>query len=119
MVSIRGATTIEKNEEAEILSGTTELLKELIKHNNLDISKIIAIFFTCTEDITSAYPAKAARMLGLNNASLMCLQEMFVENSLNKCIRACVFYDDNIKQSVVKHIYINGATALRPDWSIV
>lgn len=115
MISIRGATTIKNNTAEDILSNTRFLLEKIIETNKLDIDSITAVFFSCTKDITAAYPAKAARELGITHASLMCLQEMHVEGSLNKCIRICVFYDENLGQSSVKHIYLNEAVILRPD----
>jgi monofunctional chorismate mutase len=115
MLSIRGATTINKNTAEEVLSVTRQLLEQVIKANDLDISLITAIFFTCTKDITSAYPARAARDLGITRASLMCFQEMHVDGSLEKCIRLCVFYDKDSKQESAKHVYLNKAAALRPD----
>lgn len=115
MVSIRGATTIDRDTAENILSGTTELLHEIINTNELDIDNIIAIFFTCTKDITSAYPAKAARDIGITHASLMCMQEMHVEKSLNKCIRVCILYNENIEADKIKHIYLKFAASLRPD----
>ncbi|MFZ5354186.1 MAG: chorismate mutase [Bacillota bacterium] len=115
MVSIRGATTIQNDSIEEIMNSTRHLLEEIIKQNSLKLNKVISIFFTCTNDITAAYPAPAARLLGLTNASLMCMQEMYVEGSIGMCIRVCVFYNEDIEQAVVKNIYLNGAVILRPD----
>lgn len=115
MVSIRGAVTIKNDTVEEILNNTKILLEKIIKTNNIEIESITAIFFSCTPDITSGYPAKAARDLGITNASLMCLQEMNVEGSLRKCIRLCIFYNKNLDQATVKHIYLNEAIVLRQD----
>lgn len=115
MISIRGATTINRNTQEEILFNTRQLLEQIMKENKLEIKNITAIFFSCTKDITAAYPAKAARELGVTHASLMCLQEMHVEGSLEKCIRLCIFYNEQQEQASVKHIYLNKAISLRPD----
>jgi monofunctional chorismate mutase len=115
MISIRGATTIQHDIEEEILAGTKELLLETIKANKLDIKNITAIFFTCTKDITSAYPAKAARDIGIVNAALMCTQEMYVKNSLMMCIRICIFYNDDHMTENIKHTFLRNAIGLRPD----
>lgn len=115
MYCIRGATTIEKDEKEEVLNYTEELLKKIIDANNIKIDDIISIIFSCTRDITSAYPAEAARNMGIVRAALMCLQEMYVEKSLEKCIRVLMFVDKDIKQEDAKHIYINGAKDLRKD----
>lgn len=115
MLSIRGATTITADSPEEVISATTELLQSIIIENKLQLEKITAVFFTCTRDITSAYPAKAARDLGITQAALMCLQEMYVENSLDRCIRICVFYNEETISDMIKHIYLNNAVTLRPD----
>lgn len=115
MITIRGATTVEKDNAEEVVAGTRELLKNMIEANKLDLNHIIAIFFTSTQDLTSAYPAKAARDLGITQASLMCMQEMHVVNSLVKCIRVCVFYDGEIILDGIRHVYLRNALSLRPD----
>lgn len=114
MVSLRGATTISEDKEEELLEAAEELLQQIIHDNRLDKEHISAIFFTCTRDLVSAYPARAARALGITKASLMCLQEMYVENSLEKCIRVCIFYDGGL-ESEIRHVYLRNAAGLRPD----
>lgn len=115
MISIRGATTIQNNEEEDIIAGTKELLQETMRANKLDINQITAIIFTCTKDITATYPAKAARELGIINSALMCVQEMYVENSLSMCIRICIFYNNDNLSDKIQHIFIKDAIILRPD----
>lgn len=115
MVSIRGATTIKNDSYEEILFNTRILLESIIEKNELNINHITAIFFSCTKDITAAYPAIAARELGITSASLMCFQEMNVKDSLKNCIRLCIFYDNKLEQASIKHIYLNEAINLRRD----
>lgn len=115
MICIRGATTIQNDKEEEIIASTKELLQEIIKANKLDINQITAIIFTCTNDITSTYPAKAARELGIVNSALMCVQEMHVENSLMMCIRICIFYNNDDLAEKIQHTFLRKAIILRPD----
>lgn len=115
MISIRGATTVELDTKEEVLKETEIMLKEIIEKNQLDIKDIISIIFTATKDISSVYPAVAARNLGLTKASLMCVQEMYVEGSLEKCIRVSVSAESKKSQVDVKHVYLKGAESLRPD----
>lgn len=112
---VRGATTVKENSRAEILENTKVMLYEIIRENNLNIEEIISILFTCTKDLTKVYPAVAAREIGIVDASLMCVQELYVEGSLEKCIRVSVTVEGNLKQKECKHIYLNEATRLRPD----
>jgi chorismate mutase len=60
---IRGATTAEANTPDAITSATEELLRELIRQNELDVAEIGFAYFTTTHDLTAEYPAFAARRL--------------------------------------------------------
>ncbi|WP_323373269.1 chorismate mutase [Anaeropeptidivorans aminofermentans] len=115
MRSIRGAISAEENTKENILENTKLLLEEIIKENNLNTEDIISILFTCTKDLTKVYPAVAARGLGIVNAALMCCDELYIEGSMNMCIRVMVNADINVKQSEVQHIYLKEAKKLRPD----
>lgn len=115
IVSIRGAITVEENTVDSILNNTKELLKEVIKRNNIDKDKVISILFSVTQDLSKTYPAKAARELGYLNIGLMCFNEMVVEGSLDKCIRLMILYNSDINQEDVEHVYLKGAKILRPD----
>ncbi len=116
MYTIRGAITVENNDENEILEATSHLLKEMIHDNKISVEEIRCVYFTATVDLTKVYPARAARNMGILNAALMCVQEMYVENSLMKCIRICMFCDGEKSQTSVKHVYRRGAEILRPDF---
>lgn len=116
-IAIRGATTVVENEKACILEATEELLLSIMKENNIKVEEISSILFTATKDLTKVYPAVAAREIGITNAALMCVQEMFVEGSLEMCIRVMV----EIQRKGLdvgfspRHIYLHGAANLRPD----
>ena len=112
--AIRGATTAENTKDS-IEAATTELLQEVLAANNLEIDQIVSILFTATTDLDAAYPAAAARVMGMTNVSLMCVQEMCVVGSLQRCIRAQVLAEIDIAQSDVRHIYLKEARQLRPD----
>lgn len=115
MYSIRGATTVDFDRKDEIIKETEVLLNEMIDSNNVDIESIVSIIFTATRDIKSAYPAEAARNLGIKYAGLLCFQEMHVENSLEKCIRVLMLVNENKAQTDVNHIFLRKAKILRPD----
>lgn len=115
VISVRGATTIRENTKDEILTNTRELLEMILKKNKIKIKDVISIIFTATDDIDDSYPAVAARELGFTQCSLMCLQEMKVKDSLDKCIRVLILFNSAKKQSDVIHVYLNEAKSLRPD----
>lgn len=115
MFSIRGAITIEEDSRKEILEASDELLREIIRRNEIVTEDIISVIFSSTRDVSSAYPAEAARAIGINHAGLMCLQEMHVEGSLDKCIRVLTLVRGDRMQDEAKHVYLRKASSLRPD----
>ena len=118
MIAIRGATTIQENTKTQILEASEELLKCIIVENNIKIDEITSILFTATKDVTKAYPAVAARQLGITQAALMCVQEMYVEESLPMCIRVMMQIQRHgicKNDSPTRHIYLHEAKKLRPD----
>lgn len=112
---IRGAITVEENSKSSIWENTKIMLNEIIKSNDLNIEDIVSILFTCTRDLDAAYPAVAAREIGIVDAALMCAQELYVKGSLEMCIRAAVAVETDKIQKEMKHIYLKGAKKLRPD----
>lgn len=115
MYTIRGATTVDKNKKESILEAVKDLTNKIIKTNQLKKVDIISFIFSTTEDLDQVYPGQAVRELGFTKTSIMCLQEMFVENSLKKCIRVMVFVNADQKKEEIKHIYLNKAADLRKD----
>lgn len=117
MIAIRGAITVDTNTREAILESTTELLTTILKNNELEDHDVIDIYFTATKDLTKVYPAVAARDMGLTDCSLICVQEMYVEGSLEMCIRALVHAKKPCCQKDAKHVYLKKAKILRPDIS--
>ncbi|HAG03939.1 MAG TPA: cytidylate kinase [Lachnospiraceae bacterium] len=113
-VCIRGAITAENTKE-EILSATKELLTKIIRENAIELKDIISVFFTMTKDMDAVYPAVAARQIGIVHAALMCFDELEIKGSLTKCIRVAMTVNSELKQDEVTHVYMKGATVLRPD----
>jgi len=113
MIALRGATTVEKDTPEEIQEAVLELFDELMKRNQLKLEKIVSILFTATKDVHSAYPGKFLRLdRGIIQPAILHFQEMQVDDSLKKCIRILINYDENI---VKENAYLRGASELRPD----
>ncbi len=112
---IRGATTVEQNDPAQILEATDELLRALIDANDLRPDDIVSAFFTVTRDLDAAFPARAAEDFGWNIVALLHATEIPVPGSLPKCIRLLVHAYTSRTRAEIKHCYLRGATALRPD----
>jgi chorismate mutase len=113
---IRGATTVERDEPELVLEATRELLEAMLRENDItDFEVIAAIFFTTTHDLTSTFPAEAARRLGMNMVPLICNLEIPVPNRLPRAVRVMMQVNTQKSQREMKHVYLRGAVSLRPD----
>jgi chorismate mutase len=113
---IRGAITVEEDQSDLVLSATQELLSAIQKDNpTLRKDDIASILFTVTSDLSSVYPAKAAREMGWAQIPLMCALEIPVVGSLKKCVRVLIHWNTELKQDEIHHVYLRDAVKLRPD----
>jgi chorismate mutase len=116
---IRGAITVSSNTEEEILEATRTLLEEIIRKNEISTddlaNDLVSVTFTATKDLDAVYPAVAARNIGWTTVPLLCMQEMDVEGSLNRCVRVLIHWNTMREQSEMQHIYLGEARSLRPD----
>lgn len=112
---IRGAITINQDSGEEILDATKELLEQIQNENDFSPEDVASILFTVTNDITSIFPAEAARNLGWHKVPLLCFQEIEVPGALPRCIRVLVHVNTNKGQDEIKHIYLRDAKMLRQD----
>ncbi len=113
--AIRGAIQLDADEREHLLKSTAELLSKTLHANDIDSSQLISILFTATPDITSEFPALAARELGLGDVPLMCFVEMDVARAMPRVIRLMIHADTNKARGEIQHVYLRGATALRLD----
>ncbi|QJC51874.1 chorismate mutase [Paenibacillus albicereus] len=115
---IRGAITVDRNEEQEILQATSEMLRAIVAENGFDPEDICSVLITVTTDLDAAFPARAIRGLqGWDLVPLMCAVEVPVKGSLERCIRLMVTVNTELTQKEIKHVYLRGAGVLRPDLS--
>lgn len=113
---VRGAITVQENNEEQIVDATKKLMVQIIEENNIHAEDVASVFISVTEDITAAFPAKALRLIeGWTHVPVMCMREIPVPGSLNKCIRVMIHHNTIEKQSEVKHVYLEEAVGLRPD----
>jgi chorismate mutase len=113
---IRGATTITADKKEKVLTATQELLDAILRANpSLKPEDIASAVFTTTADVTSAYPALAARQLGWDSVPMLCAREIPVPDSLPMCIRVLIHWNTDKTQKEIKHIYLRDAKSLRPD----
>jgi chorismate mutase len=91
-----------------------ELVREIGLRNDLRPEAIISAQFTATPDVKSAFPAKAAREAGWTAVPMLCTLEIDVPGALPRCIRVMIHANVPAGRDV-EHVYLRGATALRPD----
>ncbi len=114
MFAVRGAIQAEANERGAILAATDELLRELIRRNDLEPERMVSCIFTCTSDLDAEFPAVAARNLGLDGVPLLCAQEIAVPGGMERVIRTMVHYYAPTGHEPA-HVYLGAAAALRSD----
>jgi len=115
--AIRGATSVERDDPREIATATRELLEQIIERNWLETDEIISCWFTVTPDLTSAFPALAAREMGWVDVPLLCASEIPVAGSMPRCLRVLVEVEPRAPRPVESHVYLRDAVRLRPDIS--
>jgi len=114
---VRGATTVAGNTSEEILKGTRQLLALLIRENDIRKEDVASAIFTTTRDLNAEFPALAARQLGWLDVALLCGYELEVPGSLQGCVRVLIHWNTDKPADDIVHIYIKGASQLRPDLS--
>lgn len=115
--AIRGAIQLDVDEREHLLKSTAELLTKTLHANNIESGQLISILFTASPDVTSEFPALAARQIGLTDVPLMCFAEMDVQHALPRTIRIMITADLDKSRAEIQHVYLRGATALRADIS--
>src|SRR5262249_26520724 len=113
---IRGATSASANSRDAILEATRELLREMLRLNDIAaFDEIVSVLFTTTRDLTATFPAEAARELGMKLVPLLCASEIVVPGTLGRCIRVLLHVNTDRSQSEIVHVYLREARSLRPD----
>lgn len=113
--ALRGATTVDADTPEQIHERVTTLLKEMWARNEVEHDDLISILFTVTDDITSAFPATAARSIGLGDVPLICAREIPVPGSMPLCVRVLVHFETDKARSELHHVYLENAKSLRDD----
>jgi chorismate mutase len=112
---IRGATTVDADEPVQIDAAVLELLSEILERNGLTPGDCISILFTATGDLSSTFPATAARHAGFGDVPLICAQEIPVPGAMERCIRVLLHVHTTRERSALHHVYLRGAKGLRDD----
>lgn len=112
--AIRGAITVAEDSPEEVVAATRLLLEDMIARNGLSPDQMVSLIFTTTGDVTSQFPAVAAREMGLLRVPLLCATEIPVPGSLAHCVRVMLhaYMPDDAE---VVHCYLRDAVRLRDD----
>lgn len=113
--ALRGAISVDADEPELILSATRELLHQMVELNALEPEQVVSVIFTTTPDLTSAFPACAARELGWHDAALLCMSEIPVPGALPRCVRVLMHVEVDAAAARGRHLYLGAAASLRPD----
>jgi chorismate mutase len=111
----RGAIQVPADDIDAILSRTRRLLAEMLSRNGVDTEDLISVLFTVTEDLHAAFPAEAARRMGLGLVPLMCAREIPVPRAMDRVVRVLMHFHSGLDLAEVVHVYLDGAESLRDD----
>jgi chorismate mutase len=113
--AVRGATTCAADTPEEISARTVELLETVFERNGVSHDDLISIWFTATDDLTSAFPATGARSIGLGDVPLLCAREIPVVGSMPRCVRVLIHLHTDLARHELHHVYLHDARSLRDD----
>jgi chorismate mutase len=112
---IRGAITADGDDSDSIARATKRLLAEMARRNQINLDDIASILFTVTPDLRAGFPALAAREMGWVWVPMLHACEIDVPGALGRCIRVLMHVNTTRGLSEIEHVYLDGATVLRPD----
>lgn len=115
MRGFRGATMLQDDDATEMAEAVVELMTEILERNHLASDDLVSVLFTATPDLHCAFPAAAARGLGLHDVPLICAQELDVHGAAPRVVRVLVHADSDLGRTDIQHVYLRGAEVLRQD----
>ncbi len=113
--AVRGAIQVDGDDRDAILSGSAELINEILVRNAIAPADLISMIFTATPDLTAEFPAYAARELGLTDVPLLCAREIAVPGAMPRVLRVLAHVESERSRAEIRHVYLRGAGQLRTD----
>ena len=116
MRAFRGATTVERDDPAEIRLRVRELVNEMLAANELEDDDLVDVILTVTPDLTSMYAGTALREeCGFDDVPLLGAVEANVTIGVDHCVRVMLHAYSTRSRAEVVHVFHGGARRLRPD----
>jgi len=115
MRGIRGAITVDRDENDQIVAATKRLLGEMVARNRVELDDIASVLFSLTPDLHAGFPALGAREMGWIHVPMLHFTEVDVPGAIERCIRVLVHVNTTCSQDQIEHVYLEKAAALRPD----
>jgi chorismate mutase len=113
--ALRGAISLEDDTAEQLDVQVRRLLGEMLERNGVGHDDIISIWFTATSDITSGFPAAAARTMGLGDVPLLCGRELDVVGGMPQVVRVLMHVHTEKPRAELRHVYLDRARSLRDD----
>ncbi len=114
-LALRGATTCDEDSKQEIDVKTKALVNAMLDRNGIAHDDLVSIIFTATDDLTSEFPATAARALGLGDVPLLCARELGIQGGMARTVRVLMHFTGDKTRKDLHHVYLEGARSLRDD----
>jgi chorismate mutase len=114
LYALRGAAQCE-NTETDIRTQVSLMYQELLSANKLEEKDIVSVMFSVTPDLDAANPCSSLRKAGhAPELALFSCAEPAAKGSMERVVRALIhcYLEEG---SDPRHVYRNGAEALRPD----
>ena len=111
----RGAIVVAEDTATSMHASTGRLLASLLERNGVEHDDLISILFTVTDDLRSAFPAEAARRMGMGDVPLLCAREIPVAGAMPSVVRVLMHFHSERALDEVTHVYLDGAEKLRDD----
>jgi chorismate mutase len=113
--AIRGAIQVRDESSSALYDAVPKLLSEVFAANGMTFADGVSVLLTATPDLTSDFPAAAARSLPIGDLPLICAVEIDVPGALPRVVRVLVHVETSKSRSEIQHVYLDGAEVLRKD----
>ena len=103
--ALRGATTVDVDEESHVHERTVSLVAAMCERNGVEHD----------DDIHSTFPALGVRRIGFGDVPLICARELDIVTGTPRCIRVLMHLTTERSRDELHHVYLEGAVNLRDD----